>query len=214
ERLRATPAVAGEPGLLTHLARADERTAAATTEQLATFDAVDGPGPVSIANSAGILGWPAARRGLLRPGIMLYGVSPFPEEVAGDHGLEPVMTLHSRLIAVRRLAAGDAVGYGGTWVCPEAMPVGVVAIGYGDGYPRHAPSGTPVLVDGVEVPLIGRVSMDMVTVDLRGHPAAEPGAPVTLWGRGLPVERVAAAAGTIGYELLCSVTSRVPRDPA
>ncbi|SFD69456.1 alanine racemase [Thiohalospira halophila DSM 15071] len=212
DRLRAASAVAGEPGLMTHLARADDRSEPATTNQLRAFDTLEQPGAVSIANSAGILGWPGARRGLLRPGIMLYGVSPFPEEVAGDHGLVPVMTLHSRLIAVRRLAAGDAVGYGGTWTCPEAMPVGVVAIGYGDGYPRHAPSGTPVLVDGVEVPLIGRVSMDMITVDLRGHPAAEPGAPVTLWGDGLPVERVATAAGTIGYELLCGVTRRVPRD--
>ena len=214
ERLRAASAVAGEPGLLTHLARADETGASATSDQLAVFDGLEQPGPISIANSAGILGWAGARRGMLRPGIMLYGVSPFPEEVAGDHGLEPVMTLHSRLIAVRRLAAGDAVGYGGTWTCPEAMPVGVVAIGYGDGYPRHAPSGTPVLVDGVEAPLIGRVSMDMITVDLRGHATATVGSPVTLWGRGLPVERVAAASGTIGYELLCGVTPRVPRDPA
>ena len=119
------------------------------------------------------------------------------------------MTLSSELIAVNMAEAGDTVGYGGAWTCPEAMPVGVVAAGYGDGYPRHAPNGTPVLVNGRRVPLIGRVSMDMVCVDLRGQPEAHIGDPVVLWGEGLPVEEVAEAAGTIAYELLCSVTQRV-----
>jgi alanine racemase len=119
------------------------------------------------------------------------------------------MTLRSELIAVNRLERGEAVGYGGAFVCPEAMTVGVVAAGYGDGYPRHVPNGVPVLVNGRRVPLIGRVSMDMLTVDLRGQPDARPGDPVVLWGEGLPVEEIAEHAGTIPYELLCRVMPRV-----
>ncbi|MFO8156471.1 MAG: alanine racemase [Pseudomonadota bacterium] len=214
ERLARCPAVAGEPVVMTHLACADEPDRPETGRQLETFrTCVAADEVVSIANSAGILGWPEARRGWLRPGIMLYGVSPFAVGVenAAAGELRPVMTLRSELICVRRLAAGEAIGYGATWRAPEAMPVGVVAAGYGDGYPRHAPSGTPVLVGDHEVPLVGRVSMDMITVDLRAHPDACPGDPVTLWGRGLPVARIAEAAGTIGYELLCHVTPRVPR---
>jgi alanine racemase len=121
------------------------------------------------------------------------------------------MTLRSELIAIKQCQQGDAVGYGGDWQCPEAMPVGVVAMGYGDGYPRHTPAGTPVLVNSVEVPLIGRVSMDMICVDLRGQETAAVGDEVVLWGEGLPAEIVARAADTIAYELLCGVTSRVPR---
>ena len=140
---------------------------------------------------------------------MLYGISPFVEGSGGDEGLQPVMTLVSRLMAINEIEMGGAVGYGGTWICPETMSVGVVPIGYGDGYPRHAPSGTPVLVCGQRVPLIGRVSMDMITVDLRTQPQARVGDPVVLWGRGLPVEEVAQSAGTIGYELVCRVDQRV-----
>ena len=214
ERLARCPAVAGEPVVMTHLACADDPDDPATDHQLATFaGCVGAEETVSIANSAALLGWPGARRGWLRPGIMLYGVSPFIAGVANAAAdeLRPVMTLRSELICVRHLPAGASIGYGAAWMAPEAMPVGVVAAGYGDGYPRHAPSGTPVLVDGREVPLIGRVSMDMLTVDLRGLPDARPGDPVTLWGAGLPVARIAEAAGTIGYELLCHVTPRVPR---
>jgi alanine racemase len=122
------------------------------------------------------------------------------------------MTLSTRLISIKRLRKGEPVGYGGTWVCPEDMDVGVAAVGYGDGYPRHAPSGTPVLLGGREAALVGRVSMDMITLDLRRHPGARIGDPVVLWGEGLPVERVARAAGTISYTLLCGVTARVQRE--
>ncbi len=203
-------------GFMTHLACADERGSPATAAQLKLFAEVteEMPGERAIANSAGVLAWPESHADWVRPGIMLYGVSPFAASVGADHGLKPVMGLSSRLIAVNRLKAGEAVGYGATWRAPEAMPVGVVAVGYGDGYPRHAPSGTPVLVNGLEAPLIGRVSMDMITVDLRGQPEASIGAPVELWGPNLPIERVAEAAGTIGYELLCQVTARVHRDIA
>jgi len=120
-----------------------------------------------------------------------------------------VMTLMTRLISVRRLQQGEPVGYGGAWICPEAMDIGIAAIGYADGYPRHAPSGTPVLVNGRKAGLAGRVSMDMLGIDLRGHPEAKVGDPVVLWGQGLPVEIIAQAAATIPYTLLCGVTSRV-----
>jgi len=156
-----------------------------------------------------VLGWPQSHSDWVRPGIMLYGVSPFVGGEAAQEGLRPVMTLESELIAVNILQAGEAIGYGGRWVAPETMPVGVVAVGYGDGYPRHAPDGTSVLVNGRRVPLVGRVSMDMITVDLRSQPDARVGDPVVLWGRGLPVEAVAECSGTIAYELLCGVAQRV-----
>ena len=140
---------------------------------------------------------------------MLYGASPFADESADALGLRPVMTLRTRLIAVKSCRAGETVGYGGAWRCPEDMPVGVAAIGYGDGYPRHASAGTPVLVTGQRASLAGRVSMDMITIDLRTVPGARAGDPVVLWGDGLPVEEVAAAAGTIAYELFCRLTGRV-----
>ncbi len=204
----------GPVGLLSHLADADDPGDPYTRLQVRRFHALAGAGerPLSLANSAGLLGHPDARIGWARPGIMLYGASPFAGETGGDRGLRPVMTLEAPLIAVRHLAAGEPVGYGGTYRCPEAMPVGVVGIGYGDGYPRHVPNGTPVLLDGVEVPLLGRVSMDMLCVDLRPCPGARPGARAVLWGEGLPVERVAAAAGTLAYELLCRVAPRVRRE--
>ncbi len=197
---------------MTHLANADDRDDQTTVQQLTRFDAVTTgvSAECSIANSAAILGWPQARRGWLRPGIMLYGVSPFVTGSGETCQLQPVMTLRSALIAVNHHKRGDPVGYGGSWNCPEDMPVGVVAIGYGDGYPRHARPGTPVLLNGKMVPLIGRVSMDMISVDLRSQPQAGIGDPVILWGRGLPVEFIAEHAATIAYELLCGVTrSRV-----
>jgi len=194
--------------LMSHFASADEPSRTHCETQLARFRKVtEGNSlPRSLANSAAILAWPESHLDWVRPGIMLYGVSPFAGQTGLDHGLKPVMTLHSELISVKNVKANETVGYGGTWQCPEDMPVGVVAMGYADGYPRHAPSGTPVLVNGVEVPLVGRVSMDMITVDLRHVPYAKVGDPVTLWGQGLPIERVAAAADTIGYELLCNVS--------
>ncbi|RUQ38174.1 MAG: alanine racemase [Candidatus Competibacteraceae bacterium] len=214
QRLRDCPSVRPELGMMSHLARADERDSDYTRQQLQTFEiATSGlNGPRSLANSAGVLGWPQTHFDLVRPGIMLYGASPFVDSLAPDEALRPVMTLHTRLITIKRLHKGDPVGYGGTWSCPEDMDVGVAAIGYGDGYPRHAPSGTPVLLNGREAALIGRVSMDMISLDLRRHPEARIGDPVVLWGEGLPVERVAQAAGTISYTLLCGVTARVPRD--
>lgn len=197
-------------GVMTHLANADDRGDNFTLQQLECFaEATAGINtPRSIANSAGILGWPASHAEWVRPGIMLYGVSPFTGGRGEQEGLQPVMTLCSRLIAMNRLRKGDAVGYGGTWICPEDMPVGVIAVGYGDGYPRHAEPGTPVLVNGRRVPLIGRVSMDMITVDLRSQPQAQVGDPVILWGKGLPVEVVAQHASTIAYELLCGAARR------
>ncbi|TVR62168.1 MAG: alanine racemase [Candidatus Competibacteraceae bacterium] len=209
--LRACPAVAPAVRLMSHLARADERDCAYTRQQLHTFETATAglPGERSLANSAGILGWPQTHFDWVRPGIMLYGASPFADSLASDEDLRPVMTFHTRLIAINRLRRGEPIGYGGTWTCPEEMDVGVAAVGYGDGYPRHAPSGTPVLLDGRAAALIGRVSMDMITLDLRQHPEARIGDPVVLWGEGLPVERIARAAGTISYALLCGVTARV-----
>lgn len=210
-RLMECAAVPKPLVLMTHLANADLRSDPRTGQQIERFDtATEGYGePRSIVNSAGLLGWPAAQRDWVRPGIMLYGVSPFADASAADLQLRPVMTLQSQLLAVNHCRAGDHVGYGGTWTCPEDMPVGVVAIGYGDGYPRHATNGTPVLVNGAPVPLVGRVSMDMICVDLRAQPEARCGDPVTLWGEGLAVEEVARHADTIAYELLCQVTPRV-----
>ena len=191
-RLRDCPGV-GDVRLMTHLSDADERCGAPTRRQLECFAGAAGdlPGERSIANSAAILAWPETHGQWVRPGLMLYGASPFNDSVAADEGLEPVMTLNTRLISVHRLKRGDRVGYGGEWACPEDMPVGVAAAGYGDGYPRHAPSGTPVLVNGRPAALIGRVSMDMICLDLRRVPDAQVNDPVTLWGAGLAVEEVA-----------------------
>jgi len=200
-------------GFMSHLARADETACDETGRQLEHFAAACGAygAPLSLANSAALTAWPATRLDWVRPGIMLYGAAPLAGRSAAELGLRPAMTLQSALIAVNHCRAGDAIGYGGSWRCPADMPVGVVACGYGDGYPRHAPAGTPVLVGGRRVPLVGRVSMDMITVDLRLYPQATIGEPVVLWGGELPVEEVATAAETISYELLCRVTARVPR---
>lgn len=211
QRLLQCPNVSPPLAWMTHLAYADDRRSLRTPEQLERFQAAvrDLDGPRSVANSGGVLAWPQAHLDWVRPGIMLYGVSPFLGRSADQEGLRPVMSLHTRLIAVNPLCKGDAVGYGGTWVCPQDMPVGVAAIGYGDGYPRHAGIGTPVLVNGRRAALVGRVSMDMICLDLRGHDGARVGDPVVLWGAGLPVEEVARHAGTIPYELLCAVSQRV-----
>ena len=206
---QASPAVAGVV-LMTHFAGADEGRG--VEEQMAFFDAVCAHSalPRSLANSAALLRVPAVRAHWVRPGIMLYGGSPFADASAAALGLRPVMTLESRIIAVQQVRAGGGVGYGPVFVADRDMRVGIVACGYGDGYPRHAPTGTPVLVGGRRTRLIGRVSMDMLAVDLGPCPEAGFGTPVVLWGDGLPVEEVAAAAGTIGYELLCALAPRVP----
>jgi len=208
--LRSAPSVS-EVRLITHLANADDRGDPATAAQIArTLPLLRELGAEgSIANSGGLLGWPDAQVDWVRPGIMLYGASPFLGGRGPEQNLRPVMTLRSRLIAVRRFAAGEPIGYGAIWRCPEEMLIGVVAIGYGDGYPRHAPPGTPTLINGRPAPLVGRVSMDMITVDLRRHPEAAVGDEVTLWGDGLPAEAVAEPAGTIPYQLFCGVTARV-----
>lgn len=211
QRLLACAHVARPIHILSHLAGADARHDLQTTRQLACLSAcTEGlAAELSVANSAAILTRPESHRDWVRPGIMLYGISPFPELQGLDHDLRPVMTLCTELIAVKHIAAGEAIGYGGTWRCPQAMPVGVAAIGYGDGYPRQAPSGTAVLVNGARVPLIGRVSMDLITLDLRSQPHARAGDRVVLWGRGLPIEELASRVGTIAYELVCRVASRV-----
>lgn len=210
ERVRAIDGVE-IAGWLTHLACADDPDDPATAQQLGCFEQATAalPGERSLANSAGVCAWSASHADLVRPGIMLYGASPLAETSAEALDLTPAMTLRAPLISVGTVAAGERIGYGGTWRTPEAMPVGVVAIGYGDGYPRHAPSGTPVVINGRRVPLVGRVSMDLVTVDLRGCPDAAVGDIATLWGVGLPADEVATAADTIAYELFCRLTSRV-----
>lgn len=199
--------------LMTHFADADADGGALW--QLEAFDkATDGlSGARSLANSAALLDLPETHRDWVRPGIMLYGASPFAQRSAASLGLRAAMTLTSALIAVRTIRAGETVGYGRTFVAPTEMRIGVVACGYADGYPRHAPTGTAVEVAGVRTTTIGRVSMDMVTVDLSAVPDARVGSPVQLWGDRIPVDEVAAAAGTIGYELLCAVAPRVPMRP-
>lgn len=210
-RLAAMPGVDPQIGLLTHFAESEVFGGAVTREQIARFNEVTAglEGPRSLANSAAVLGWPEARADWVRTGGLLYGLSVVDGKSGGDFGYRPAMTLSTRLIAINRVRAGERIGYNGTWTCPEDMPIGVAAIGYGDGYPRSAVAGTPVLVKDRRVPLIGRVSMDLITLDLRDAPAAKVGDRVTLWGPQLPVEIVAAQAGTISYDLTCGMTRRV-----
>lgn len=211
QRLMQCRIINGPIRFMTHLANADDKTDPKTPRQIAAFNAALGgyAGERSIANSAGILGWPDALTDWVRPGVMLYGISPFPELTGQALGLQPVMGLHSQLIAVKPVMQGETVGYSGTWRCLESTLLGVIAVGYGDGYPRYARAGTPVLVNGRRVPLIGRVSMDMITVDLGTQPDAKPGDPVTLWNGELPVEEIAQCADTIPYTLVCGITQRV-----
>ena len=213
-RLRRVANVAPDPTLATHLASADDRHDPKTREQLRAFAAAAGglPGERSIANSAALLAWPESRAGWVRPGVALYGVSPFPDGTGADLGLRPAMTLQTEVIAVKQVRAGETVGYGGAWRASRDTRMAVIAAGYGDGYPRSVPSGAPVLVGGRRAPLIGRVSMDMVTVDVTGLPGVATGDPVVLWGAGVPVEEVARHAGTIPYELICGVSQRVHHD--
>jgi alanine racemase len=166
--------------------------------------------PRSLANSAAIFAHPDSHADIARLGISLYGATPFHERTAEAIGLRPAMTLTSRIIALQDLEPGATVGYGATFRSERAMRVGVVACGYADGYPRHAPSGTPILVGGARAKTVGRVSMDMITVDLAAVPGARIGTPVVLWGEGMPIDEVAYAAGTVGYELMCALAPRVP----
>jgi alanine racemase len=208
-RLASSPSVAALR-LMMHFARADEDDG--LEEAMEEFDAACRglAYPRSLANSAGVIRFEEVGGDIVRPGIMLYGATPFPYDTAEMLGLLPVMTLRSQLIAVQELKPNESVGYGGAYTASRAHRVGVIACGYADGYPRHAPNGTPVLVCGRKVRMAGRPSMDMLTVDLTDVPEARVGSPVVLWGEGLPVDDVANAASTVGYELLCAVAPRVP----
>jgi alanine racemase len=207
----AMPAIEQDVGLMTHFASSEEFQGRDTALQIARFkDATAGlAGPRAMSNSAAVLGWPDARGDWVRTGGLLYGLSVVEGRSGFDFGFRPVMSLTTRLVAINHLGKGERVGYNGTYECPEDMAVGVAAIGYGDGYPRSASPGTPVLVNGRVAPLVGRVSMDLITIDLRGAPEARAGDRVTLWGEGLPVETVAASVGTISYDLTCGMTRRV-----
>ncbi|GMU43126.1 MAG: alanine racemase [Xanthomonadales bacterium] len=210
ERLRALPQVA-ELRWMTHFACADDGDRERSEAQMARFREAIGelPGERSLANSAAVQAFPMSHGDWIRPGGMLYGLSTFHRRSGRDLGLKPAMSLSTRLVSVQQLAAGEAVGYGATWTAAQPTRIGIAAVGYGDGYPRHAPAGTPVRVAGQSARVIGRVSMDLLAIDLAAAPAAEVGSDVLLWGPELPVEQVAEAAGTIGYELVCGVTRRV-----
>jgi len=210
-QLRAMPGIDPGIGLLTHFAESEVFDGERTAAQIARFVEAtrDLHGPRSLSNSAAVLGWPDARGDWVRSGGLLYGLSVVDGRSGADFGFRPAMTLSTQLIAINQVQRGERIGYNGSWTCPEDMAVGVAAVGYGDGYPRSAPAGTPVLVGDRRVPLIGRVSMDLITLDLRDAPAAKVGDRVTLWGPELPVETIAACAGTIAYDLTCGMTRRV-----
>ena len=214
-RLNALPQV-DEISLMTHFSDADG--ARGVAEQMAVFTTVtqDLPGERTLGNSAATLRQSEALSDWVRPGIAIYGSAPdYPEHSAADWDLQPTMTLSAKIIGIQHLAPGDSVGYGSNFIAEQAMRIGVVACGYADGYPRICPSETPVLVNGVRSHTVGRVSMDMITVDLSAVPAAGFGSEVTLWGRAangavLGIDEVARCAGTVGYELMCALAQRVP----
>jgi alanine racemase len=212
-RLTSSGNVRDEVVLSTHFASADDLQSPQTMDQMALFDrsCASLHGERSAANSPGLLGWPDSHYDWVRPGYMLYGNSPFSEPHPNAERLQPVMTLTSAVISLRDVPAGETVGYGATWTAPRAARIATVTIGYGDGYPRLAPNGTPVLVKGRRAPLAGRVSMDMITVDVTDIPEVEVGDEVVLWGEGLPAGEVAKHAGTIGYELTTRMPARTPR---
>lgn len=197
--------------LMTHFACADDVENPKTEDQVKLFRKLinDLSGERSAANSAAVLAWPESHFEWVRPGLMLYGCSPLVDKVGHDHQLQPAMTLESKVIAVKNIEAGQSVGYGAHWVADKNTKLGIVAIGYGDGYPRHAQNGTPVWINGRHCPMAGRVSMDMIAVDLGPEASDEVGDRVVLWGPELAVEEVAKFADTIAYTLLCGVTTRV-----
>ena len=212
KRLHRAPQV-GEITLMSHFSRADELDQGHTRHQLELFlSLARGLGaPISLANSPALLAWPETHQHWVRPGMMLYGASPLDRATAASARLQPAMELRSAIIALRELKPGDRIGYGTRFTCTRPTRVGVVAMGYADGFPRHAPNGLPVLVGEQRCELIGRVSMDMLTVDLTDHPDADIGTPVTFWGRQLPIELIAAQCHTIPYELVTNLTPRIPR---
>lgn len=197
--------------LCTHMANADTPEHPGTAQQLALFDRVCAglAGERSAANSAALFAFPESQRDWVRPGLALFGVSPFADRLGTDLGLKPVMTLRTRIIALKTLEAGESVGYGSLWRARRRTRLAIAAVGYGDGYPRNVITNTSVLVDDRCAPLAGRVSMDMLGVDVTDLPEVRTGADVVLWGEGLPVERVASCAGTVPYELLCGISQRV-----
>jgi len=217
-QLRALTVPALELRVMTHLARADERDEPMTSAQIERFESTLAAAGLSgaqrlatsIGNSAGTLGWPRAHGDWVRPGLALYGVSPFARETAAEHGLRPAMTLETTVLTVREVKRGETVGYAGAWRAERDSAIAILAAGYGDGLPRHLANGTPVLIAGARHPLVGRVSMDMIAVDVTGATRVVTGSKAVIWGEGLPVEEVAAHADTIPYELLCGVSQRVP----
>jgi len=209
--LRDCGKVAPQVRLMTHLACADERDNSLTATQLNAFHGLSNELSIerSAANSAGLIAWSDARLEWVRPGLMLYGISPFAESAAAEFELRSAMTLQTRLIAIRSVKQGETVGYGGAWRAAHECRIGIAAVGYGDGYPRQIGNGSPVLVNGERCEIAGRVSMDMIAIDLASVPNAGVGDNVTLWGAGLPVELMARCAGTIPYELVCGISQRV-----
>lgn len=211
QRLKLSPNVQNDIVIMSHLGCADDRSNGSTEQQLALFDSLSSsfPNEKSMANSAGILAWPKSHYQWIRPGLMLYGISPLVNSDPIVSPVLPVMTLQASLIAIKQINANEKVGYGGNWQSTHKTTIGVIAIGYGDGYPRHAPNGTPVLLNGRRVPMVGRVSMDMITVDLGPKPTDKVGDVATLWGKDLAVTEIADYATTIPYELLCNISRRV-----
>jgi len=212
-QLSVIAAVVNPIFLMTHLSNADQLSDSETARQLKEFKSIAShyQSPCSVAKSAGILAWPESHYDWVRPGIMLYGISPLQDQIGEHHGLRPAMSFTTKVVAVKQLHQGDPVSYGGIWCCPEDMKVAVVGVGYSDGYPRHARSGTPVLINGQRCQLVGRVCMDMFAVDIRGVDDVKIGDNVTLWGPGLPIEDVARHADTIAYEIICHVSDRVKK---
>ena len=211
QRIKQCSSVHTEISFMTHFANADDLQDNKTTQQLQLFNETtkNHSGAKTSANSAAIIAWPETCQDWVRTGLMLYGVSPMLQQTAQQQELAPVMSLYARIIAIKQLKTGETVGYGATWVADRNTLLAVVSIGYGDGYPRHAKQGTPVLINNQRLPLVGRVSMDMITVDITEHTDIKIGDQVLLWGNGLPIEEIAASADTIPYTLLCGITQRV-----
>ncbi len=211
QRLNAIESLKGRVKIMSHFANADDKSHAGTEEQILLFQTLTMQCNTekSLANSAGLLHWPDSHMDWVRPGIMLYGVSPCEKESADSFELMPVMTLKSRIIAINQIQKDESIGYGHIWKAKQDTPIAVVGIGYGDGYPRHIKENTPVLINKTRYQIVGRVSMDMLCVELNENHNFNVGDEVVLWGEGLPVEEIAKQAGTIAYELLCQVTARV-----
>lgn len=210
-RLKSIDYVNNDINFMTHFSCADDLTNDFTEKQMSQFNnLVNGQsGELTLANSAGILGWPESHADWIRPGLLLYGCSPMSDRTGAQDGFSPAMTLSTSVIAIKPLLKGENVGYGAYWKAPKDTQLAVIAIGYGDGYPRHAKAGTPVLINGKRYPIVGRVSMDMITVDLGSEHQIVCGDEVIMWGSELPVEEIAQWSDTICYELILQLTSRV-----